>query len=130
MLTWYSFFNTFVFIQEIILDKTIYFPCFKLSAVYFLGQVSCIFEKLEGPVEKNNSGNPIGSHYNVSYDDCTRRCNDYEPCQSFMYNNKKKACYFRDKQMTGNETLMNENPNYFSAYKSCIIRNSILIKKF
>ena len=77
---------------------------------------------MKGPIKKENRGNPIESHLNVTYDECIRRCNDYEPCQSFIYDNKKKNCWMMDKQINGNETLLNENKNFFTAYKICAIR--------
>ena len=77
---------------------------------------------MKGPIEKESRGNPIGSHLNVTYDECTRRCNDYEPCQSFNYDNKTKNCFMRDKQINGNETIITKNPNFFTSYKICSIR--------
>ena len=84
---------------------------------------------MKGSIKKENRGNPLQSYRNVTYDECTKRCIDYEPCQSFLYDTPKKNCFMMDKQINGNETLLNENKKFFTAYKICVIRK-LQIKSF
>lgn len=106
----------------LVLYLSISYLQYNVNSTNQIGQVSCKIEKMKGPIKKENRGNPIGSHLNVSYEECTRRCNDYEPCQSFTYSTPKKNCWMMDKQINENETVLNENKKFFTAYKICVIR--------
>ena len=91
----------------------------------YSGPVSCTLHKLDGPIIESR-GNPVGSKKNASYEECIEACKEYEPCQSFLYHNKSKTCFLKDKQLNGNETVKEGSQNFFSTYKTCKLGNTLL----
>ena len=75
---------------------------------------------MEGPVIKDNRGNPVGTHNDIAdFPSCGKICDKNEKCQSILFNRKNKKCNLKDALLTGSEPIPKKNENMFSVFKTC-----------
>ena len=75
---------------------------------------------MEGPTKKNNRGKGVGTHKEIeTLNDCTKLCEGNKNCYSFLYHAYDKVCKLKDLVLTGSEPIEEENPNFFTVYKTC-----------
>jgi hypothetical protein len=63
----------------------------------------------------------------IGLDDCKELCNENNACESFVYQNKNKGCYLKDKELIGTEPIARKDPTFFSVRKICGKGNKTLI---
>ena len=113
-------FIIYVLFLSTLTEYFVHKPTFQSNCIYPLVLLECTYASMEGPVSKDDRGNPVGTHNDVSdIKSCGKLCDKNENCQSILFSRKNQKCNLKDVLLTGSEPIPKKNENMFSVYRTC-----------